>query len=169
MSVIDKAYKPTVLCILDGWGHREGNAADDAITHANTPNWDALMAECPHSLLATSGEAVGLPAGQMGNSEVGHMTIGAGRVMLQDLPRISKAVESGALAEEEDFIRFIHQVKYNDGRVHLMGLCSDGGVHAHIDHILGMANIIAAKGTAVVIHAFMDGRDTPPKSGLAFM
>lgn len=159
---------PVVLCILDGWGHRE-NSQDNAIAQARTPNWDALLKTCPHSLLETSGEAVGLPEGQMGNSEVGHMTIGSGRVILQDLPRINRAITTGELAQNPALLLHIETLRKSGGTSHVMGLLSDGGVHAHEQHILALVKIIADAGIPVAIHAFMDGRDTPPRSGLAII
>lgn len=153
--------KPVFLCILDGWG-ASAPADDNAIYHANTPNWDKLVEQYGMSLLTTDGEAVGLPAGQMGNSEVGHMTIGSGRILLQDLPRIDKAVKTGELAENA-------LIKKIQGRCHIMGCFSDGGVHAHIDHIKGLAKILQAQGAEVILHAFLDGRDVSQKSALSYL
>ncbi len=155
---------PLTLLILDGWGHREA-AADNAISTGNTPNWDRLWAQCPHGLLQTSGEAVGLPEGQMGNSEVGHMNIGAGRIVYQELTRISKAVKSEELPDNPALLEGLSAVASSGGRVHVMGLLSPGGVHSHEDHFLAIVDM-AAKSTAreVLVHAFLDGRDTPPRS-----
>jgi 2,3-bisphosphoglycerate-independent phosphoglycerate mutase len=158
--------RPVVLVVLDGWGHRAEPAADDAIRLAATPNLDRLAAEAPRALLEASELHVGLPAGQMGNSEVGHMNLGAGRVVMQDLPRIDQAIEDGSLARDPKLRAFADEVKAAGGRVHLMGLLSPGGVHAHQDHIAGLARILAAQGVTVLVHAFLDGRDTPPKSAL---
>ncbi len=160
--------KPVLLCILDGWGWRH-EATDNAIVLANTPNYDRLVANCPLSQLATSGLAVGLPDGQMGNSEVGHMNIGSGRVVLQDLPRIDEAVASGALADNPELVALIESVRPTGGAIHLMGLLSPGGVHSHQDHLAKLAEIIGRAGIAVHIHALLDGRDTPPKSALEFV
>lgn len=155
--------KSVVLCILDGWGHRE-NGADNAISHAATPNWDALLDQSPHTLLEASELNVGLPEGQMGNSEVGHMNIGSGQLILQDLPRIDKAVKDHTLEKETALKGFIQKLKAAKGTCHLLGLLSPGGIHSHISHILALAEIISEKGVSVAIHAFLDGRDTPPKS-----
>jgi len=160
--------KPVVLCILDGWGYRE-QVENNAIKLANTPTYDRLWDSVPRAWLKTSGLAVGLPEGQMGNSEVGHMNLGGGRVILQDLPRIDKAVATGALADIPALTDFIHKLKKSGGFAHLMGLMSPGGVHSHQDHIAALANIIAAEGVPVHVHAFMDGRDTPPQSALKFL
>ena len=160
--------RPAVLCILDGWGWRP-EAKDNAILAAATPNFDRMLRECPHALLATSGRAVGLPEGQMGNSEVGHTNIGAGRLVMQDLPRIDDAVQSGHLAERPALIALIAAAKKASGAVHLMGLLSPGGVHSHQTHIVALAHILADAGLDVHVHAFLDGRDTPPESALGFV
>ena len=160
--------KPVVLCILDGWGYRE-ETQDNAIKLANTPTYDRLWNSVPRAWLKTSGLAVGLPDGQMGNSEVGHTNIGSGRVVLQDLPRIDSAAQTGALARNEELVAFINNLKNSGGTAHLMGLMSPGGVHSHQDHIAALANTIARAGVAVRIHAFMDGRDTPPRSAVPFL
>jgi 2,3-bisphosphoglycerate-independent phosphoglycerate mutase len=160
--------RPVVLCILDGWGYR-AETADNAIALAAPPNWNRLIAECPHALLETSGLEVGLPTGQMGNSEVGHMNLGAGRVVMQDLPRIDLAVADGSLAANPELGKFIAALKKSGGKAHVMGLLSPGGVHSHQDHMVALAKTIAAAGVPVVIHAFLDGRDTPPQSAGEFM
>ena len=162
--------RPVVLCILDGWGHRT-ERENNAIALANTPTWDSWMAEPgrPHALVETSGLDVGLPVGQMGNSEVGHMNIGAGRVVLQDLPQIDAAVAEGSLATRPALLTFIETLKKSGGACHLMGLLSPGGVHSHQDHIVALAKAVSAAGVPVRIHAFLDGRDTPPKSAHGFM
>src|SRR5262245_25434591 len=160
--------RPAVLCILDGWGWRP-DAKDNAILAAKTPNFDRMMRECPHALLATSGRQVGLPDGQMGNSEVGHTNIGAGRLVMQDLPRIEDAVESGALAERPALRAFIADAKRVGAAVHLMGLMSPGGVHSHQKHIAALARILDGEGLSVLVHAFLDGRDTPPQSALGYV
>ena len=160
--------RPVVLCILDGWGHRE-DRDNNAIAQARTPVWDGLLASCPHALLEASGQAVGLPAGQMGNSEVGHTNIGAGRVVMQDLPRINAAIAGGELAGNPVLNAFIEKLKSSGGSAHLMGLMSPGGVHAHQDHIKALARIIAGHGVPVMVHAFLDGRDTPPSSAAGYL
>ncbi len=161
--------RPALLCILDGWGFRPDPAPDNAIAQAKTPNYTRLLAECPHALLATSGNAVGLPRGQMGNSEVGHMNIGAGRIVAQDLPRIDVAIEDGSLARRPALLALIDKVKNSKGAVHVMGLLSPGGVHSHQDHIAALVKIVSAAEVPVFVHAFLDGRDTPPKSARGFV
>lgn len=160
--------RPVVLCILDGWGHRP-EAASNAIRHARTPVYNRIMSECPHGLLATSGLAVGLPEGQMGNSEVGHMNIGGGRVVMQDLPRIDQAIQDGSLARSDVLEAFARAALKGTGTVHLLGLLSPGGVHSHQDHILALARILESHGLTVWVHAFLDGRDVPPRSALDFL
>jgi 2,3-bisphosphoglycerate-independent phosphoglycerate mutase len=157
-----------LLCILDGWGHREP-VADNAITAEPTPNYTRMLAECPHALLTTSGRAVGLPDGQMGNSEVGHMNIGAGRVVAQDLPRIDDAIADGSIATRPALLDMIAKVKASKGAVHLMGLMSPGGVHSHQDHIAALARVLSNAGVPVFVHAFLDGRDTPPQSAIGYL
>jgi len=163
------APRPALLCILDGWGFRPDHAEDNAIAAARTPNYTRLLAECPHALLQTSGNAVGLPKGQMGNSEVGHMNIGAGRIVAQDLPRIDVAIEDGSLARRPVLLELITKAKATKGAVHVMGLMSPGGVHSHQDHIAALAKILSGAGVPVFVHAFLDGRDTPPKSAKGFV
>jgi 2,3-bisphosphoglycerate-independent phosphoglycerate mutase len=160
--------RPLVLCILDGWGHRT-EREDNAIALADTPNWDRFLAQSPHALVETSGLDVGLPAGQMGNSEVGHMNIGAGRVMMQELPRIDAAIADGTLAKNEKLQELISALKKSGGTCHLMGLVSPGGVHSHQDQIVALARTVDNAGVPVRLHAFLDGRDTPPQSALGFM
>jgi 2,3-bisphosphoglycerate-independent phosphoglycerate mutase len=152
-----------MLMILDGWGWRE-DAADNAVRQARTPHFDRLWESCPHMLLHTSGKDVGLPHGQMGNSEVGHLNIGAGRVVMQDLPRIGDAVASGEIASQPAVQDLIAQLKESGGTCHLMGLVSPGGVHSHQDHAVGLAKILAAAGVPACMHVWTDGRDTPPQS-----
>jgi 2,3-bisphosphoglycerate-independent phosphoglycerate mutase len=156
------------LCILDGWGWRP-EPKDNAILAAKTPNFDRMLRECPHALLATSGRAVGLPEGQMGNSEVGHTNIGAGRLVMQDLPRVEEAVQSGHLADRPALRALIDAAKSAGGAVHLMGLMSPGGVHSHQAHISALARAVCQVGLTVHVHAFLDGRDTPPQSALGFV
>ncbi|MCC7015765.1 MAG: 2,3-bisphosphoglycerate-independent phosphoglycerate mutase [Rhodospirillales bacterium] len=160
--------RPVVLCVLDGWGER-APAEDNAIALADTPNWDRYMREMPHARLEASALEVGLPEGQMGNSEVGHMNLGAGRIVMQELPRIGQAVKTGALARNARLLEFIAALKKSGGVCHLMGLLSPGGVHSHQDHIAALAKIVAGAGVPVAIHAFLDGRDTPPKSALDYL
>jgi len=160
--------RPVVLCILDGWGHRD-DPADNAIAQAITPNWDRFMTTCPQAFLQTSGAQVGLPDGQMGNSEVGHMNLGAGRIVMQDLPLIDAEVASGAMAQNAGLLDHIAQLQQSGGTCHLLGLLSPGGVHSHQDHMVAMARIVAASGVPVAIHAFLDGRDTPPQSAREFL
>ena len=163
-----KKQKPVILCILDGWGEsdvREHNA----ILQAATPYYDRLKANYPFGLLDASEKAVGLPQGQMGNSEVGHMNIGAGRVVMQDLPRIDAAIADGSLAKNAALQNYIAALRKSGGTCHLLGLLSDGGVHSHQSHMAALANIVAASGVPVAVHAFLDGRDTAPKSALAFL
>ena len=160
--------RPVVLCVLDGWGER-GPAEDNAIALAHTPNWDRYLRAMPHARLDASALEVGLPEGQMGNSEVGHMNLGAGRVVMQEFPRIGQAVKTGALAKIPRLLDFIAALKNSGGVCHLMGLLSPGGVHSHQDHIAALAKIVAGAGVPVAIHAFLDGRDTPPKSALDYL
>ena len=162
------APRPAVLCILDGWGHRT-NPKDNAILDARTPNYDRLVATCPQGLIDASETFVGLPKGQMGNSEVGHMNLGAGRVAVPDMPRIDKAIEDGSLAKNPILTELIATLKKSGKGCHLMGLASPGGVHAHQDHLIALANLIAGGGVTVWIHAFLDGRDTPPRSAHEYL
>lgn len=156
--------RPVMLAILDGWGCR-GESADNAVAQAHTPAFDRLWASCPHALLRTSGGDVGLPDGQMGNSEVGHLNIGAGRVVMQDLPRIGAAIADGSLATKPELAAFVAALKAGGGTCHLAGLVSPGGVHAHQDHAVALARILAEAGVPVALHVWTDGRDTPPRSG----
>ena len=160
--------RPAVLCVLDGWGWRP-NGSDNAIARARPPNFERMLRECPHAQLATSGRAVGLPDGQMGNSEVGHTNIGAGRLVMQDLVRIEDAVKDGSLADRPALRALIDTARRAKGSVHLMGLMSPGGVHSHQDHIAALARTLSGAGLCVSVHAFLDGRDTPPQSALGFM
>ena len=160
--------RPVVLCILDGWGERP-DAADNAITQAKTPVWHRLLARWPHSHLDASEHYVGLPDGQMGNSEVGHTNLGAGRVVLQDLPRIDDAVTTGKLAAMAPLTDFIAKVKARGGVAHVLGLMSPGGVHSHQSQIAALCRILAGAGLKVAVHAVLDGRDTPPQSALGYL
>jgi 2,3-bisphosphoglycerate-independent phosphoglycerate mutase len=158
------------LIILDGWGLGD-KTKSDAVFNANTPFTDSLTENYPHATLLTDGEHVGLPEGQMGNSEVGHMNIGAGRIVWQMLAKINKAFKDNILAENKVLTEAFEKVKSNpDRKLHFIGLVSDGGVHSHISHLLGLAKLADAAGVPnVFVHAFLDGRDTDPKSGLGFM
>ena len=157
-----------VLCILDGWGYREDREGN-AIAQAHTPVFDRLLAENPWSLLKTSAGDVGLPIGQMGNSEVGHTNLGAGRIVLQDLPRIDGAISEGSLATRPGLNDLIATCKGASGRCHLLGLVSDGGVHSHVNHIVALAGVLSESGLKVDIHAVLDGRDTAPRSAMGFV
>jgi 2,3-bisphosphoglycerate-independent phosphoglycerate mutase len=161
-------YRPVMLAIMDGWGCRE-DPADNAVRQAHTPAFDHLWATCPHALLRTSGKDVGLPPGQMGNSEVGHLNIGAGRIVMQDLPRIGDAIASGAIASAPALLNLIERLRLTGGTCHLMGLISPGGVHSHQDHAVALAKILAKASIPTVIHAFTDGRDTPPRMAETYM
>jgi 2,3-bisphosphoglycerate-independent phosphoglycerate mutase len=155
---------PLVLMILDGWGHREA-AADNAISQANTPCWNNLQQLGVKTTIETSGEYVGLPAGQMGNSEVGHMNIGAGRIVFQSLSKISNAIENDSFSSNPALVKAISASRNNESTLHIMGLLSPGGVHSHEDHFLAMVEAAATQGAhRIRVHAFMDGRDTPPRS-----
>jgi len=159
--------KPVLLLILDGWGHRE-ERENNAIALANAPNWRRLLAECPHTLVDTHGHYVGLPHGQMGNSEVGHMNIGAGRIVYQDLTRIDAAIEDGSFFQNAALLRACLAAKSAAGTLHVFGLLSPGGVHSQEEHILAMLDLAAAQGVPrIAVHAFLDGRDTPPRSARA--
>ena len=160
--------RPVILCILDGWGHREARE-DNAIRQATTPVWNRLVSERPHGLLDASEHEVGLPLGQMGNSEVGHMNLGAGRVVLQDLPRIDAAIEDGSLARIPALAGFIDRLKKSGGAAHLLVLMSPAGVHSHQDHAVVLARLLDQAGVPVRVHAFLDGRDSPPRSAAGFL
>lgn len=156
---------PMVLIILDGWGYRD-TADGNAIATAKTPVMDSLWAAYPHTLIRTSGKDVGLPDGQMGNSEVGHLNIGAGRIVPQELVRISDAVEDGTLQENEALLKICQTVRYQKSKLHLIGLCSEGGVHSHLNHLFGLIDMAKAQDIdEVCIHVITDGRDTKPTEG----
>lgn len=158
-----------LLAILDGWGIGQ-DPSSDAISQANTPFMDHLLANYPHNELITFGEEVGLPEGQMGNSEVGHLNIGAGRVVYQELARINKEVREGSLAQNATLLAAVEHAVSHKKPFHLMGLVSDGGVHAHINHLKALVDILENAGVAeIYIHAFTDGRDCDPKSGMGFI
>jgi 2,3-bisphosphoglycerate-independent phosphoglycerate mutase len=161
--------RPVALVILDGWGIGR-NEPGNAILAADTPTMNRIFAECPHTELLTSGSAVGLPEGQMGNSEVGHLNIGAGFIVYQWISRIDKAIAEGELAANETLGSAIDQCIANGTTLHIAGLASDGGVHSHIRHIIALIEIAARRGlTRIAVHTFTDGRDTPPTSGLGFI
>ena len=164
-----KTERPVLLMILDGWGYREHREAN-AVVLAKTPFLDKTLSTRPHALLACSGESVGLPEGVMGNSEVGHLNIGAGRVVYQELVRINKAIRDGSLVKNEALNSIIDQVNAKKSALHLMGLVSDGGVHSHLNHLFALLDLARAKGVHhVYVHAILDGRDTPPESGISFV
>jgi 2,3-bisphosphoglycerate-independent phosphoglycerate mutase len=165
---VAKPPRPVVLCILDGWGYR-AEQADNSVALATAPNWHGFLHDYPHALLEASETFVGLPSGQMGNSEVGHMNLGAGRVVMQDLPRIDQAIADGMLAKNEALAGFIAKLKKSRGTAHLIGLLSPGGVHSHQDHIAALARLLDDADIPVVCHAFLDGRDTSPKSAQGFV
>ena len=161
--------KPTVLMILDGYGLNE-KTEGNAIAMAKTPVMDKLMSEYPCVKGNASGLAVGLPDGQMGNSEVGHMNMGAGRIIYQELTKITKAIEDGVFFENKALLAACENAKKNDSALHLMGLVSDGGVHSHIGHIFGLLELAKRQGLEkVYVHCFLDGRDTPPASGKEYV
>jgi 2,3-bisphosphoglycerate-independent phosphoglycerate mutase len=160
--------RPVMLVILDGFGWRE-EAADNAVRQAKTPIFDRLWKTGPHGFLHTSGEDVGLPQGQMGNSEVGHLNIGAGRVVVQDLPRISGAVAKGEIKGAPALADLIKKLKQSGGSCHLIGLVSPGGVHSHQDHAAALAKILTEAGVPTLLHAITDGRDTPPQSAAEYV
>jgi len=165
-------HKPYVMIIRDGWGYNPDSGEDkfNVIKNAKTPVDDMLMSEYPNCLIETSGEAVGLPAGTMGNSEVGHQNIGAGRVVYQDSVRITVAIREGNFYENEELLKAVEHAKLNKGKLHLMGLCSDIGVHSLLGHLYGLLELAKRNDlTAVYLHAFTDGRDSPPTSGAGYI
>ncbi len=160
---------PVVLVILDGWGYRETTEAN-AIASARTPVMDSLWETYPKTLIKTSGKDVGLPHGQMGNSEVGHLNIGAGRIVPQELVRISDAVEDGTIFQNQALLKVCQQVKSSQGKLHLIGLCSEGGVHSHLNHLLGLLDLAKLEGISdVCVHSITDGRDTKTTDGIKAM
>jgi 2,3-bisphosphoglycerate-independent phosphoglycerate mutase len=160
---------PVILLILDGFGYRE-EITDNAIAQAKTPNWDALWKKFPHTLINASENFVGLPNGQMGNSEVGHLNIGAGRIVFQEFERINNAISNGQFFKNEVLIEATNKAKQNNKALHILGLVSDGGVHSHQDHIHAMIKMAAEQGlTKIYVHAFLDGRDTPPISAKPYL
>jgi 2,3-bisphosphoglycerate-independent phosphoglycerate mutase len=162
-----KTPKPLVLIILDGWGYSE-DPQYNAIYAANTPTWDQLWSRYPHTLISGSGSAVGLPPGQMGNSEVGHLHMGAGRLMPQDLMRLDLAISSGEFFANEILLKAIARAKTHHSKLHILGLLSPGGVHSHEQHIQAMVQLATMQGLQdIFVHAILDGRDTPPRSALS--
>jgi 2,3-bisphosphoglycerate-independent phosphoglycerate mutase len=162
------AKKPVILCILDGWGIG-ANPAVSAPAQAHVPHFNRLWQTCPHETLTTFGPDVGLPTGQMGNSEVGHTNIGAGRVVAMDLGAIDLSIEDGSFAQNVSLVRFVDKLKASGGTAHLMGVISDGGVHGHLNHVLAAARAITAQGVPVALHAITDGRDVAPNSAADFI
>ncbi|MEM9581765.1 MAG: 2,3-bisphosphoglycerate-independent phosphoglycerate mutase [Pseudomonadota bacterium] len=160
--------KPVVLCILDGWGISDVETGNAPLL-ANTPHFDQMMAECPNATLTTFGPDAGLPKGQMGNSEVGHTNIGAGRVVAMDLGQIDLAIEDGSFFTRPALLEFIETLKKSNGTAHLLGVVSDGGVHGHTNHMIAAAKTITEAGIAVAVHAITDGRDVAPKSARNFL
>src|SRR4051812_17699602 len=160
--------RPLVLAILDGFGERKERDAN-AVRLAQTPNLDALASGHPHTLIGTSGPDVGLPVGQMGNSEVGHLNFGAGRIALMDISRIDVAVADGTLRQNLIIDKLVLYARHQKCRLHLFGLLSDGGVHSSLNHLYALIDIAHYEDIPVVVHAFLDGRDTPPKSAGAYL
>lgn len=161
--------KPVALLILDGWGMNDSKE-HNAIAAANTPNFDKFFTEYPSTTAEASGMAVGLPDGQMGNSEVGHLNLGAGRVIYQDFTRITRDINNGDFFKKEELVKACQNVKENSSKLHLFGLLSDGGVHSHINHVKGLLEMAKEKGVEeVYLHAFLDGRDTPPRSAIKYI
>lgn len=161
--------KPTVLMILDGYGLNQ-NCDHNAVCEAKTPVMDQLMSQCPYVQGQASGLAVGLPDGQMGNSEVGHLNMGAGRIVYQELTRITKAIEDGDFFENPELLAAVKNAKENNSSLHMFGLLSDGGVHSHITHLYGLLELAKREGLEkVYVHCFLDGRDTPPASGKGYI
>ena len=166
---MSERHLPALLVIMDGCGLAPAND-ENAVTSANHPFLDSLYAKYPHTTLGASGEDVGLPDGQMGNSEVGHLNIGAGRIVFQELTRINNAIKDGSIAENEVFVRAMDDVKAEGKTLHLMGLMSPGGVHSHMNHVEALAKMAAERGVKTIrVHAFMDGRDVDPQSGAGYM
>jgi 2,3-bisphosphoglycerate-independent phosphoglycerate mutase len=163
-----KTYKPVALIILDGWGIREMEEGN-AVVQAQTPNYDNWLKTRERAVLDASGEAVGLPDGQMGNSEVGHLNLGAGRIVYQDLTRINLAIGDGSFYELPVLVQAVERVKAKQAKLHLIGLLGEGGVHSHRDHMMAILELAKQHGLAPIIHLITDGRDTPPQSGIKFV
>src|SRR5690606_37140716 len=160
------SHNPVALIILDGFGCRK-ETFGNAVARANKPNFDHLWNNYPHEILTASGEAVGLPDGQMGNSEVGHLNIGAGRIVYQNLTRINKSIRDGDFFQNPAFLEAISKAKANGSALHLMGLLSDGGVHSHYEHLFALLELAKQQGLdEVYVHGFLDGRDVGPQSAL---
>jgi 2,3-bisphosphoglycerate-independent phosphoglycerate mutase len=167
ISDMNETPRPVVLIILDGWGLRE-ETENNAIAAASTPVWDRLWSECAHTALETSGSAVGLPSGQMGNSEVGHLNLGSGRVVYQEFTRVSRSIRTGSFFSNATLVGAVDIAVDNDSAVHILGLLSPGGVHSHEEHIHAMVQLAAKRGARkIYVHAFLDGRDMPPRSAMA--
>ena len=169
LSFKNNSKKPILLCILDGWGIANNKGKDNAIMLAKTPNYNQILANFPNCQLGTSGLDVGLPEGQMGNSEVGHTCIGSGRIIFQDLPRINNAVKDGSLEHNHNLQNLILSCKNSNNVCHLMGLLSDGGVHSHYNHFIALAQILADHKIKVKLHCFLDGRDVAQKSARIYL
>ncbi|MGF1677020.1 MAG: 2,3-bisphosphoglycerate-independent phosphoglycerate mutase, partial [Rivularia sp. (in: cyanobacteria)] len=164
--MIKAPVSPVVLVILDGWGYCE-ETKGNAVAASSTPVMDSLLKAYPNTLINTSGKAVGLPEGQMGNSEVGHLNIGAGRVVPQELVRISDAVEDGSINQNPALVKVCQEVQSRQSKLHLVGLCSEGGVHSHLSHLFGLLDLAKAQGISdICIHAITDGRDTKPSEAV---
>ena len=162
-----KRPKPIVLTILDGWGY-SAETKGNAIAHARKPNYDRLLRDFPNTLIHTSGPYVGLPEGQMGNSEVGHLNIGAGRIVLMDITRVDQLIASGEFFRQPLLVEAMERGRAR--QLHLMGLVSDGGVHSHLEHLYALLRMAREKKVQkVFVHCFMDGRDTPPESGVDYL
>ncbi|HFE32252.1 MAG TPA: 2,3-bisphosphoglycerate-independent phosphoglycerate mutase, partial [Gammaproteobacteria bacterium] len=169
MSTPPSPPSPVIAIILDGWGYCEDPEAN-AIYHACKPQWDKLWAQHPHTLIKGSGAEVGLPSGQMGNSEVGHLNLGAGRVVYQEFTRVSRAIRTGSFFTNLTLTNAVDQAIENDKALHILGLLSDGGVHSHEEHIQAMVRLAVERGAKrVYLHAFLDGRDTPPRSAETYI
>lgn len=169
MSESRALRRPLVFCVLDGFG-LAAPSPTNAISEARTPNWDRFWTTAPHARLSASGEDVGLPAGQFGNSEVGHLNLGAGRIVYQDILRITRSIRDGSFYENDALVGACEHVRRTGGALHFLGLVSDGGVHSHLSHLAGLLELARRRGlTRVYLHAFLDGRDTPPRSALRYV
>ena len=166
-GTVSKDRGPAALVILDGWGHSDLREAN-AVALAETPVFDRHWSKCPHAFLRTDGENVGLPEGQFGNSEVGHLNLGAGRIVMQELPRINRACRDGSLSTNPAIMEMVRRARAGGGRLHLLGLLSPGGVHSHQDHMVALVRILTEAGIEVAVHAFLDGRDTAPRGGAEY-